>query len=90
MKNAVIYFGNSLSPDQSLDLSHRRQALDRGLQLVRSVPGVEVTSELPMACAVFVRLSDGALKQMHSILEEEHAGTITIDEPSRPVFHAAR
>ncbi|MEQ8786504.1 MAG: hypothetical protein RIC55_09400 [Pirellulaceae bacterium] len=89
MNRAIVYFGSDLSQDQFRDAETRRQRLEAGLELVRSVPDVEVKSCLRAACAVVVELSELSTEQLRSVLELAGLGDLSVDDPSRPKFKAA-
>lgn len=90
MKHAVIYFGNDLPVEQKLDLPIRKQKLDEGVQLLSKLPGVEIKSQLPLACAVIVDIAESALLGVRETLDRTHTGTMSVDDPNRSAFRTAR
>jgi len=90
MKTAVIYFGNDLDPAEFDKDERRDQLLEQGIRSISEVEGLQILHRLPTFCAVAVQGSESVIDQIRSLVGKTFIGRLTVNDPARPMFRAAR
>lgn len=87
----IVFFGRNLTEQEFIDDEKRIQTLRNGIeQIEKNCQDVKISLEFSIACAIAVDGSNQSIDNLKTFLDRTKIGTYQEDDPTKPIFRAAR
>ncbi len=88
-RSAIVFFSTGPSDEQSLDLGHRQEIVDRGLEAILSnIEGISLVTANKLSSTASVTGAPDVILRLNQFVEQESLGHIELDA-FKPAFRAS-